>query len=74
MGDFGLAVMTREGDPLNPDRYQGPGTQGYFAPVSRDVLADVHVADMFRRSRFEAILQEETHSDCPLIPTSGLSV
>lgn len=31
-GDFGVAVMTKQGDPLNPLEYQNIGTHGYYAP------------------------------------------
>lgn len=37
-GDFGLAVITNEKDPENPNGYQGPGTGNYMAPVSTEIL------------------------------------
>ena len=50
LGDYGLAVTTNGEDLSNPRNYRGPGTRGYKAPVSSEMLAETHVADSSRRN------------------------
>lgn len=50
LGDYGLAVTTNREDLSNPRNYRGPGTRGYKAPVSSEMLAETHVADPSRRN------------------------
>ena len=63
--------MTNHEDAANPSRFQGAGTDGYYAPVSATVRVNTEKADLFRRNKYQTRGPRNRSTDCPLIPTSG---